>query len=410
MTRVDGRLQVLCGWLALLSAACVDAQVLASDCQADSGVCKAGLSGSRGGGNNGMSPFRGEDAGGPVRSGDIARLDLLLVVDRSASMREERAAFADQLAPLLRALVQGDVDGAGEPEFLGVTDLRVSMVSSDLGAGKASGNCTRDGDRAERLLVHESAAGATPRCAAVPDGFLSLEGPDGVDALAQQLGCRLQLPDEGCRLEQPLAAALAALQRENELTTGLVDAGSEALFLRPDSLLVILVLADEDDCSAPKPEALLGSDRAATACSDRLDLLTRVELLTTPMLNLRVDAPDLALLAVVTGVPVDLVDVSARLPYSMETFAGRESFYSALLTDPRMQPVASSAGSEATDDELGLTAGRCSSDPQLGYPAPRLVQAVRNFGSQGVVQSLCDPNAWQLIAYTIGRRLGSPER
>jgi hypothetical protein len=393
----------------LFAAACADPQLVGSDCQVDSGVCTTTLSRGRRAGGNSMADPGPQDAGGPVRSGRIARLDLLLVVDRSASMREERAAFAEQLAPLLGALVQGDVDGAGEPEFLGVTDLRVSMVSSDLGAGTASGTCTRGGDMAQRLLAQDSADGLAPSCKAAPDGFLSLEGPGGVDALAQELACRLLRPEEGCRIEQPLAAAVSALEREHDMTTGLRDAGGEALFLRPDSLLVVLVLADEDDCSSDEPDALLTGDRSRTACSDRVDLLRRVDALSSAILDLRATASDLALLAVVTGVPVDRVDVGARLRHGMESPAGREAFYAELLADPRMQPVADAAGSEAAEDQVGLAAA-CQSDAQIGYPSPRLVQAVRNFGARGVVQSLCDPNAWQLIAHTIGRRLGSPER
>jgi len=137
--------------------------------------------------------------------------------------------------------------------------------------------------------------------------------------------------------------------------------------------------------------------------------LKPVNELTGAILDLRPAASDLALLAVVTGVPVDLVDVSARLRHGMETSEGRSAFYADLLADPRMQTVASSEGGEAGDDQVGLMPA-CRSDAQVGYPARRLVAAVRNFGPRGVVQSLCDPNAWQLIAHTIGRRLGSPER
>jgi hypothetical protein len=408
---IGSRAQILacCAGLGLFAAACVDTQLVASDCQFDSGLCSSELAtrigkfGARKGG-----PMDNPDAGGdgPSRTGAIARVDLLLVVDRSPSMAEERAAFAEQIAPLLRALLTGDVDGSGQAESLPVADLRVALISSDLGAGTASGNCNREGDAAQPLLVGETAA-----CSAVSDGFVELRGTASVDKAVENaadvLGCWLRAPDAGCRIEQPLAAALQAFERETAAISGPADAGSTPAFMRSDSLLVVLVLSDEDDCSAAEPDLLLTGDASATGCSEGRAPLSPVATLSAALQELRQGAEDLVMLAVFGGVPVERVDLQARRPYALETSAGREAFYTDLLADPAMAIRSSSDLTEADGDHVGLAAA-CQRAGLVGYPAPRLVRAARAFGAQGVVQSVCDPDAWQLIAHTIGRRLGSP--
>lgn len=213
----------------------------------------------------------------------------------------------------------------------------------------------------------------------------------------------------GCRIEQPLVAAQASLTRAQAAALDPAE-GGPASWLRPDSLWVTLVLADEDDCSAAEPDELLTDDVASSGCAERLERLSRVDVLAASLRELRPDAADLSLLAVVTGVPADRVDLAARREYDLEDSTGRSAYYGALLDDPRMALAPSAPGaSEVPDDRVGLSPA-CTLGTLVGYPAPRLVEAAWRFGPQGVVQSICDPNAWQLVAHTIGRRLGSPER
>ena len=62
------------------------------------------------------------------------------------------------------------------------------------------------------------------------------------------MGCVAVLGTGGCEYEQPLEASLAALTRQAE--PGMPNEG----FLRNDSLLAIIYVTDEDDCSASNPQ------------------------------------------------------------------------------------------------------------------------------------------------------------
>ncbi|MBK9033051.1 MAG: hypothetical protein IPL61_17585 [Myxococcales bacterium] len=150
-------------------------------------------------------------------------VDVLVVVDRSASMsddQEQLARFAGALASVAT-----------------IYDAHVAVVTSDLGGDGVTG-CAGDGDAARfQRATMCGVDGAFVRTnARADDGMLDNAGGDVRAALA----CMLELPTSSCPVSQPLAAALRALDGSQP-----ADAG----FHRPGVPLALMILTDSDDCS-----------------------------------------------------------------------------------------------------------------------------------------------------------------
>jgi hypothetical protein len=161
------------------------------------------------------------------------KLDVLVVVDTSGSMSQRQADLALALPAFISALRPDDV---GTLKL----DLHVGVVSTDMGAG-AFPNCRAGGDGG-RL---QSRAGAG--CPTVADSYISaVIGPGSSitsnvagNKINEAFGCIAQLGTDGCAFEQPLLAVQRAL-----------DGKTNPGFLRADSVLAVVVVTDEDDCSA----------------------------------------------------------------------------------------------------------------------------------------------------------------
>lgn len=165
----------------------------------------------------------------------IDSLDLLFVIDDSISMADDQAALIAaaraSLFPQLAALPYGP------------PDLHVGVISTDMGTGGAitTATCAGAGDDGALLVP----PGGT--CAGLTDRFLSdVRQPDGsrlrnyTGSLEDAFSCMADLGADGCGFEQPLASLRRAVDPYN-----LTNAG----FLRPDALLLVVILSDEDDCT-----------------------------------------------------------------------------------------------------------------------------------------------------------------
>jgi hypothetical protein len=173
-----------------------------------------------------------------VAAAETRNVDILFVIDDSESMEEEQAALAESFDELVDGLAA--IDG-------GLPDLHIGVVSSNMGGGVSPG-CAGDGD--------DGALQNFPRIeGCIPPGgaFISdIAGPgstrernyDQTQGLAGTLACISQLGTFGCGFEQHLASLKKALDGT------VVDNDG---FLRDDAVLVVIVLADEDDCSISNP-------------------------------------------------------------------------------------------------------------------------------------------------------------
>ncbi|MBI2896412.1 MAG: hypothetical protein HYY06_22835 [Deltaproteobacteria bacterium] len=185
------------------------------------------------------------------------KVDLLFVVDNSNSMAEEQENLVANFPRLLDGLTTPpDEDGDGGADYAPVADLHVGVITSDVGdGGHATPTCGAAGD--DGILV-SAARVASDDCA---DRELGpwLEGPSG--SLASDFACLARVGTSGCGIEQPLEAVRRAL----------IDHGDDenAGFLRDDSVLAIVFVTDEDDCT-------VDDDRIYTASVEELgELNTR---------------------------------------------------------------------------------------------------------------------------------------
>jgi hypothetical protein len=187
-------------------------------------------------------------------------VDVLFVISDSPSMAEQQAALQHELPEIVRALVTGEVGGM--KQFEPIQDLQVGVVSASLADGTA---------------LHRVPVAGVDGCSAEYPGFLhyhgSYYGParDDVPAYLQSVECMAQVGSAASAPSQPLEAALRVLS----------DPNATAGFLRNDpikglSLIVIIVVADTDDCSltgdagtrqvASSPRAQLLAPSTAIPC------------------------------------------------------------------------------------------------------------------------------------------------
>lgn len=156
----------------------------------------------------------------------VSRLDLLVVLDRTASAADLSAKTA----------------ALGEALAFVTDDLRIAVVTSELGATVAG--CAA----ARRAPVVPDAT----RCGI--DGPYLRHGPDPADrnytgSLADAFACLVDVPTTTCPVSQPVAAALAVLDGE---------APALADFQRFDRAhLAVAIVTDGDDCSLVRPDALV---------------------------------------------------------------------------------------------------------------------------------------------------------
>jgi hypothetical protein len=163
-------------------------------------------------------------------------VDILFVIDNSGSMSEEQEQLARTFSGFVSALEQLES---------GLPNLHIGVVSSDMGSlGVPTGDpACSDPDRG-LLLKGDPDLGA--QCLQVQGRYVAdVNNGDGTRAvnytgtLSDALSCIAWIGRGGCGFEQHLESMRAALSTP--------DNGD---FYRPDAALAIIVIADEDDCSA----------------------------------------------------------------------------------------------------------------------------------------------------------------
>jgi hypothetical protein len=344
----------------------------------------------------------------------VSTLDLLVVVDNSNSMAEEQAMLRAELPGLFRALATGDLDGDGTQDLASFESVRVGVVTTDLGAGPGivptcTGPATDDAvlrtNTDDPTLMGCPAGGFASPFAAY-DGATPAALPDFV----QHVACTSAAGVGGCGFERPLEAARFALSptaptswtAPGYASPMLADGrspngdGANAGFLRDGSLLAVLFVTDEDDCSATET-SLYDIEDARFASIPNLNMrcigfrdtaLFDVPTLVESLTGLRPQPQDLVV-AAIAGVPTDLATDDLD----------------AVLADPRMTPV---------DDGSGMNIETACTSPGRGvaYPANRLVQALRGVeqaGGRAVLQSICNESfqtATESLAEALAERAG----
>ncbi len=326
----------------------------------------------------------------PINTVDT--MDLLFVLDDSDSMAGKQEALRAQLPHLISLLTTGQRSPMDPHPFPPMRSVHAAVVTGDMGLVGVSGVAQCDGRGDDGLLrdpAPHMCGGGSPT-----HRFLDYAAQvSDSSAFVQDLDCLAAVGTAGCGIQQPLEAAFNALSTRPE------NQG----FLRNEpvvgaSLVMIVILTDDDDCSTPQPAIFTPAAQLAQGdlgygidpglrCARLHDKLYDVsERYAQAWKALRPDRPTSFVYGVIAGVPADLVNASARRGVDFSNEQQRDAYYDAILADPRMQLLASP---EATPG-MGNITPSCSSALGTANPPVRLVQLAKALGEQAVVSSICD--------------------
>ncbi|HJL18477.1 MAG TPA: hypothetical protein RMH99_22625 [Sandaracinaceae bacterium LLY-WYZ-13_1] len=344
-----------------------------------------------------------------------AGVDLLFVVDNSNSMAEEQASLAEELPSVVRSLVDPpDADGDGTPDWVPIEDLRVGVVTADMGTGGFTVPTCARSDFGDDGVLRTDGATAIDGCRATYPTFSRFDpaGGSSAEEFAFDVSCVTTVGTGGCGFEQQLEASLKAVSPSAPTaatgpgyepptffggTSGHAD-GANAGFVRDDSLLAVVVVTDEEDCSASDPElfnpssARYGSTDLNLRCFvHEAEALHPVSRYVEGLAALRATRPDLLAFALIAGVPPDLA-----------TPAPTDEAYQAILDDPRMET--------RIDPSMPTRLVPSCDVPGRGlaFPPRRLVEVARRLSpARSTVQSICQADfspAAAAIARLVGTR------
>jgi len=333
---------------------------------------------------------------------EVNRVDILFVVDDSASMEGVQA----ELPALLESFIAGsDEPGMERPEL---TDIHLATVSTDMGLNGIPDIEGCEGLGNDGVFI---ALGADELSQCNPDtgNFITYE--DGMSEITTELAaaCLPSLGNMGCGFEQPLEAMLKSLWRVDddtiEFMTGQGHGGAENDgFLRADSLLVVVVVTDEDDCSAQDYSIFVPSSSNTglnTRCVNNPESLFDTDRYVQGLKALR-EGDDPIVFVAIAGIPTALAEAQGDVDLNDDEAV--EAFYDEVLDADPMQIVIDSRMTPEVPDDDGLVPS-CEKSPEPGtdfadkaYPPRRLVKVAKAFGSAGVIGSVCADD----FASTIG--------
>ena len=336
-------------------------------------------------------------------------VDLLFMVDNSGSMSEEQASLVAELPRLIRALATGDVDGDGAREFAPIGSLHAGVISSDMGTGASEVRTCMMGRFGASLgddgvLSTRGRVGAAGCSASYPAIFDFAPGTDDPDAFATDLACVAALGTNGCGFERQLEAVLKAVS-PSSATSWTADGfvapsffggssghalDANAGFLRDESLLAILIVSDEEDCSAADTE-LFDQDSVRYAgdlnlrCFQHPDALHPVSRFVEGLAQLRRRTTRLVVGSIV-GVPLE-VEPSSAVPS-----------YDTILAHPRMV--------EEIDASATRLRASCDTPRGLAFPPRRILTMQRDLEALGAATttgSICQSSYTQVTTHFLTR-------
>ncbi len=293
------------------------------------------------------------------------RVDLLVMVDNSGSMSQEQALLTSHFRELMQALLDpSDDDGDTRPDAPPVEDLHVGVVSSDMGTmGHILGTCTRPDGGDDGCFRHTPSA-VVAGCDERYPAFLARDSTNadvyGPLSLADDFACIATLGTSGCGFEQQLEAVRRAVL-ENQ-APGRCNEG----FLRDDSVVVLLLVTDEDDCSVdPAHPEMFDQERPdlghlSLRCFLHPELLRTPEWFRDELLRLRPDDPSSVVLAQLVGVPPEAAVCETA------TAAGIRDCLALPEMQPRVDPAIPSQ-----------MVPSCGSSMGLAFPPERIVKLAR---------------------------------
>jgi hypothetical protein len=235
-----------------------------------------------------------------AKQNKVSKIDLLFMIDNSSSMADKQGILANVVGDLVNRLVDpacidattGAVLGQrlanggcaqGEPDFDAVKDIHIGLISSSLGSHGATNANGQDvcpvpdgsksnahnNDKAHLLNRTIAASGVEGTVAQAPKGFLTWTGAGTAESIVTpfqsmvtgvgQHGCGYEAQLESIYrfLNDPNPYDTIAIQNKTDSNPGTaVRTGTDTAllqqrrdFLRPDSLVAVIAVTDENDCS-----------------------------------------------------------------------------------------------------------------------------------------------------------------
>jgi hypothetical protein len=371
-----------------------------------------------GGATLGSDGGRGTDAGGGATGGGGAgggggnrwtgtigppnrNLDILFMVDDSSSMRLAQTNLLNNFPAFMTSLQSA-------PQ--GLPNVHIAVISQDMGAGDGSiSGCDSTGGNQG---IFQYTARGTCTATNLQAGATYISNIGGVanytGNLADVFSCIAALGESGCGFEQQFKSILRALGAD-----GQPPPAENQGFLRPDAALAIVMVTNEDDCSAApgtplydtKSNVLVTSEFGPPSnyrCNEFGHLCSMGS--GAPMHPVR-DAPNNNVSATVTYDQCTSNDTDGYL-LSVKDTADK---IRALKADPSRISVVSISGGPTpyvvhwknpatADTSCGaascpwpeITHSCMASDGSFGDPGVREAQLVHEFGSNGLLLSVCD--------------------
>jgi hypothetical protein len=311
-----------------------------------------------------------------------ADLDILFVIDNSGSTRDKQTIFADNYKNFVAALALFPT---------GLPNLHLAVVTTSVDVGVEGFGAACHPAAGQNGLMQNAALDASAPCPPpTTDRFLSdVARPDGsrltnyqAADLAAALSCISHVGDAGCGFESPLEAMKRALDGSHPENAG---------FLRRGAFLAVVILTDEDDCSAGpavfrEPTSAVGKDdlrcaQTAYRCDQRISpsapgkytnchvrhdgFLTNPSVYQDFLSGLR--GPSGVAVAVIGGDPTTSIAIG---PVTLPAVPPAE----AVQLDLAVQPTC-----HAT----------IKGNDTIGRPALRLAELVTGFGDRGLFRTVC---------------------
>jgi len=332
----------------------------------------------------------GADGGGtfvPTR-----KLDMLFVIDDSSEVRLPQDSLIRNFPTLMTRLM----DPPGLP------DLHIAVISTDMGAGDGSiASCDTTGGQ-NGIFQHVprgscSSTGLDPGATYIADnGTVRNYTGD----IANVFGCIAALGEQGCGFEHQFAAMLRALGAD-----GRAAPVENQGFLRDDAYLVVVMLTNEDDCSATASsfyDTTTNTNLASALgpltnfrCNEFGHLCNGVK---PPRLAPNGSVNDMVTLdgcvsAEAAGMLIPVSDVVAALR-TVKPFPDQQIVVTAIAGPPapytiRWRPPYTTAD---TDPWPQMVHSCNASDGTFADPSVRISQWARSYGENGTFLSICDGN------------------
>jgi len=337
-------------------------------------------------------------------------LDLLFMIDSSSSMRLSQTNLTTNFPMFMDALK--NLPG-------GLPNVHVAVISSDMGAKDGIPGCTAIGDAGK---FHFAPTG-TCTSTTLQNGATFISNVGGAANytaadISTVFSCIAALGDQGCGFERQFASVLRALGAD-----GMPAPAENAGFLRSDALLAIVMVTNEDDCSARAgidlyefaTNKLLSSELGPPTnyrCNEFGHLCDGVR---PPRLAPGGDANVTVMLsncssAECDGSLIPAAEFAARIK-ALKTAPASEIMVAAITGPATPYTVRWKTAPAADSGPWPEIMHSCTApDGSFADPAVRITDGVAAFGANGAVYPICDTNfgpSLQQLAARIGTLLAA---